>query len=128
MSVFVGRSATTITRNLISVYKPPYINSLFVESHKSIRKCGGPDSNRRIPAETDLESVAFNLARQPPPEPLIYPGYFLLLDQETATMTSCSDAFTFNPESEKCVLYTVFPSFSSIDFMAASRDKIAGNP
>ena len=30
-------------------------------------KCGGPDSNRRIPTETDLESVAFNLARQPPP-------------------------------------------------------------
>ncbi len=29
-------------------------------------KCGGPDSNRRTPAETDLESVAFNLARQPP--------------------------------------------------------------
>ena len=33
-------------------------------------KCGGPDSNRRIPTETDLESVAFNLARQPP---LSYP-------------------------------------------------------
>ena len=29
-------------------------------------KCGGPDSNRRIPTKTDLESVAFNLARQPP--------------------------------------------------------------
>ena len=28
--------------------------------------CGGPDSNRRIPAETDLESVAFDQALQPP--------------------------------------------------------------
>ncbi|GEM_PF-7096753 len=28
--------------------------------------CGGPDSNRRTPTGTDLESVAFDLARQPP--------------------------------------------------------------
>ncbi len=29
-------------------------------------KCGGPDSDRRIPTKTDLESVAFDQALQPP--------------------------------------------------------------
>ena len=33
-----------------------------------VDQCGGPDLNRRIPMETDLESVAFGQARQPPPE------------------------------------------------------------
>ena len=28
--------------------------------------CGGPDSNRRTPTGMDPESIAFNLARQPP--------------------------------------------------------------
>ena len=28
--------------------------------------CGGPDSNRRTPSGMDPESIAFNLARQPP--------------------------------------------------------------
>ena len=30
------------------------------------KKCGGPDSNRRTPTGMDPESIAFNLARQPP--------------------------------------------------------------
>ncbi len=30
-------------------------------------KCGGPDLNRRTPTGMDPESIAFNLARQPPP-------------------------------------------------------------
>ena len=29
-------------------------------------KCGGPDLNRRTPTGMDPESIAFNLARQPP--------------------------------------------------------------
>ena len=30
------------------------------------KKCGGPDSNRRTPTGMDPESIAFDLARQPP--------------------------------------------------------------
>ncbi|GEM_PF-6756304 len=37
-----------------------------IAREKKQKECGGPDSNRRIPAETDLESVAFDLARRPP--------------------------------------------------------------
>ncbi len=36
------------------------------EKSKNPKGCGGPDSNRRTPTGTDLESVAFDLARQPP--------------------------------------------------------------
>ena len=31
-----------------------------------VDQCGGPDLNRRTPIGTDLESVAFGQARQPP--------------------------------------------------------------
>ncbi len=39
-----------------------------VETIAPFRKmeCGGPDSNRRTPTGMDPESIAFNLARQPP--------------------------------------------------------------
>ena len=30
------------------------------------KKCGGPDSNRRTPTGMNPESIAFDLARQPP--------------------------------------------------------------
>ena len=33
-----------------------------------VDQCGGPDLNRRTPIGTDLESVAFGQARQPPLE------------------------------------------------------------
>lgn len=84
--------------------------------------------NRRIPTETDLESVAFNLARQPPPSSIILQRYFLLMDkkvkkrndltvsvnfvprwtqgllnQDNACITSCNRAETLNPVCEKCV-------------------------
>ena len=36
-------------------------------SGKIKEKCGGPDSNRRTPTGMDPKSIAFNLARQPPP-------------------------------------------------------------
>ena len=45
--------------NYISSFKINYILNPWL-------KCGGPDSNRRIPTEADLESAAFDLARQPP--------------------------------------------------------------
>ncbi len=37
--------------------------------HLSKAECGGPDSNRRTPTGMNPESIAFNLARQPPLAP-----------------------------------------------------------
>ena len=62
---------------LICVYiKKSKIKHIFSYKNPKIHritKCGGPDLNRRTPAGMDPESIAFNLARQPP---LWYPKLF----------------------------------------------------
>ena len=69
--IIVFRNTKCDVYTLLSLFYP---HSLFSRENSGVisknTKCGGPDSNRRIPTETDLESVAFNLARQPPLTPL----------------------------------------------------------
>ena len=62
----LSRYFETQIENYVANFDAININYISHRTNDINKKCGGPDSNRRTPTGMDPESIAFNLARQPP--------------------------------------------------------------